>query len=71
MKKRVQSHVLEKVIFVLMVIFGFAAIVVLWTALNSKNGLDTSVAMLEILIIVVLAILGQTVVLIKIYEQHQ
>lgn len=68
-KKRVESHVLEKVIGTFMVLFGIASIWILVTAI--KNGvMGPEVAMIEILLIVVLAILAQTVVLIKIYEQH-
>lgn len=71
MAKRVQSHVLEKVIGVLMALFGIAAIYVF---ASTKFGINStspeSVAIIEILLIVVLAILAQTLVLIKIYEQH-
>ncbi|MGM5485506.1 MAG: hypothetical protein ACQEP1_06575 [Nanobdellota archaeon] len=71
-KKRVKSHVLEKVIGVLMVLFGVAALYVFANAKfgNSSIGYE-SVAIIEILLIVVLAILSQTLVLIKIYDQHQ
>lgn len=67
---RVKSHILEKVIGVLMVLFGIAAIYVFIAA---KFGTDQSgqVAIIEILLIIVLAILAQTLVLIRIYEQHQ
>lgn len=68
-KHRVQSHILEKVIFAFMAIFGIAAFVIF--AMTLKSGfLAQDVAMLEILLIIVLAILAQTVVLIRIYEQH-
>ena len=67
--KRVESHVLEKVIGTFMVLFGLASIWILITAI--RNGaLTGEVAMIEFLLIVVLAILAQTVVLIRIYEQH-
>ena len=69
MKKRIQSHHLEKVIGTFMVLFGLAAIWILTTALTNHN-VTPEVAMIEILLIVVLAILAQTIVLIKIYEQH-
>ena len=67
--KRVESHILEKVIGTFMVLFGVASIWILVTAI-AKNSVSPEVAMIEILLIVVLAILAQTVVLIKIYEQH-
>ena len=67
--KRIKSHVLEKVIGTFMVLFGLASIWILGTALTNHS-VTPEVAMIEILLIVVLAILAQTVVLIKIYEQH-
>ncbi len=52
-----------------MAIFGFAAIVIFIMSL--KGGyLAQDVAMIELLLIIVLMILAQTVVLIRIYEQH-
>ncbi len=69
MAKRVKSHVLEKIIGVLMVIFGVAAVWIFFSALG--NGIVSSdLAIIEILLIVVLAILAQTVILIRIYEQN-
>ncbi len=67
---RVKSHILEKVIGTLMVIFGLSAIFVFIQALLN-NAPAQDVALIEILLIVVLAILAQTVVLIRIYEQHE
>jgi len=67
--KRIESHILEKVIGAFMVLFGIASIWILITALQN-GAVGAEVAMIEILLIVVLAILAQTVVLIKIYEQH-
>jgi hypothetical protein len=66
---RVKSHVLEKVIGVLMAIFGISAVVIFAKSIN-QGFLAQDIAMIEILLIVVLAILAQTVVLIRIYEQH-
>ncbi len=67
---RVKSHILEKVIGVLMALFGLAA---LYIFASAKFGAEktSEVAIIEILLIVVLAILAQTLVLIRIYEQHQ
>lgn len=70
MKKRVQSHILEKVIFSLMGIFGLAVLVIFLNAMRMQM-MQQDVAMIIILFIVVLLQLAQTVVLIKIYEQHQ
>ena len=70
-KKRVHSHILEKVIGVLMGLFGIAAVYVFASAKFGKGTVNPdSVAIIEILLILVLAILSQTLVLIKIYEQH-
>jgi hypothetical protein len=66
---RIKSHVLEKVIMALMAIFGFAAIVIFYQAVN-LGYLHQQLAMIELLLIIILAILAQTVVLIRIYEQH-
>ncbi len=74
-KKRVQSHILEKIIGVLMAIFGIAAIIVFIDAMmrpaeDGMRAFGADVAMIEILMILVIAILGQTIILIRIYEQH-
>ncbi|MEM4267354.1 MAG: hypothetical protein QXK37_00830 [Candidatus Woesearchaeota archaeon] len=69
MKTRVKSHVLEKIIGTLMAIFGIAALVIFFFSVQ-QGILKQDVAMIEILLIIVLAILAQTVVLIRIYEQH-
>lgn len=49
--------------------FGFAAFYIFYKSLK-MGFLPQDIAMIEILLIVVLAILAQTVVLIRIYEQH-
>jgi hypothetical protein len=68
-KTRVKSHVLEMIVGVLMAIFGLAAIMIFFMSLK-KGYLAQDMAMIELLLIIVLAILAQTVVLIRIYEQH-
>ena len=52
-------------------LFGMAALFIGYQAISASEAIASDVAMIEILLIVVLAILAQTVVLIKIYEQHQ
>ena len=52
-----------------MAIFGLAAITIFFKSVTAGY-LPQDIAMIELLLIVVLAILGQTVVLIRIYEQH-
>ena len=68
-KKRVKPHILEKVITAVMVLFGIAAVYIFVNALKI-DAAPESVAIIEILLIVVLAILSQTLILIKIYDQH-
>lgn len=68
-KTRIRSHVLEKIIGALMAIFGIAAIVIFFMSVQ-MGYLAQDIAMIELLLIIVLAILAQTVVLIRIYEQH-
>ena len=66
-KKRVESHILEKVLGTVMLVLGIAAV---WIFVSAKDlFLATDLAIIEILLIVVLAILAQTVILIKIYEK--
>ena len=66
-KKRVESHILEKLLGVVMLILGIAAV---WIFVSAKDlFVATDLAIIEILLIVVLAILAQTVILIKIYEK--
>jgi len=52
-----------------MAIFGVAAIVIFYMSIQ-QSMLTQDVAMIELLLIIVLMILAQTVVLIRIYEQH-
>lgn len=66
---RVKSHVLEKVIGTLMAVFGIAALFIFFSTLR-QNLVSAELAMIEILLIIVLAILAQTIVLIRIYEQN-
>lgn len=70
MVNRVQTHVLEKVIGTLMVVFGIVAIWIFFSSIGSKELLGGQEAVIEILLIIILAILAQTVILIRIYEQN-
>ena len=67
--KRVQSHMLERVVGILMLLFGIAAVWIFFSALGEEL-ISSELAIIEILLIVVLAILAQTVILIRIYEQN-
>lgn len=66
---RVKSHILEKVIGTLMAVFGISALFIFFSTLK-QNLVPTDIAIIEILLIIVLAILAQTIVLIRIYEQN-
>ena len=70
MVKRVKSHVLEWIIGVLMVLFGIAAVWLFFGALG-HGPITGDIAIILILLIIVLAILAQTVILIRIYELNQ
>ena len=70
-KKRVKSHVLEAVIGILMGLFGLSAIFIFFNFMrNSAAAASTDLAIIEILLIIVLAILAQTIVMIRVYEQN-
>lgn len=53
-----------------MVIFGVAALYIFFTSI-ARTEIAQEVAVIEILLIIVLAILAQTIVLIRIYEKTQ
>ena len=54
-----------------MFLFGASALYVFYSArFGSNTASPETVAIIEILLILVLAILSQTLILIKIYEQH-
>ena len=69
MAKRIQTHILEKVIGTLMVIFGIAAVWIFFSALG-QDLVNGQMAIIEILLIIILAILAQTVIMIRVYEQN-
>ena len=64
------SHVLEYVIGILMAAFGVAVAWIFLSAMNSGLASQPQLAIIELLLIVVLIVLAQTVVLIRIYDQH-
>lgn len=69
MAKHVQTHILEKVIGALMVLFGAAALYIFFAALRDSS-MSHDLAVIQILLIIVLAILAQTIVLIRVYERQ-
>lgn len=66
---RVKSHTLEWVIGGLMTLFGLAAVWIFIKAATLET-IPQEAAIIEILLIIVLAILAQTGVLIRIYENQ-
>lgn len=52
-----------------MAVFGIAALFIFFSTFK-ENLVPTDIAIIEILLIIVLAILAQTIVLIRIYEQN-
>ena len=67
--KRVKSHVLETTIGALLIIFAAIAIYIMVEALR-QDAPSPDAAIIEILVVIILTILAQTVILIKIYEQN-
>lgn len=67
--KRIQTHILEKVIGILMAIFGVAAVWIFFSAMGNEV-YSEQMAVIEILLIVILAVLAQTVIMIRVYEQN-
>jgi len=53
-----------------MTIFGLSAVYIFIQSLRMQNIMAQDIATIEILLIIVLAILAQTVVLIRIYENQ-
>jgi hypothetical protein len=53
-----------------MAVFGIAALFIFFSTLKQGSLMSAELAMIEILLIIVLAILAQTIVLIRIYEQN-
>ncbi|RJQ18104.1 hypothetical protein C4573_00070 [Candidatus Woesearchaeota archaeon] len=68
--KKVPSHILEKIIVAFMILIGIAAIYILVAVLSSGNA-NPTVAVVEILLMLILAIFAQTFVLIRIYDRLQ
>jgi hypothetical protein len=71
MARRIKSHVFEKIIAVLMLLFGFTAIYIFASSQFGNSQMSSEcMAVIQILLILVLTILAQTLILIKVYEQH-
>lgn len=69
-KKRIGSYILEQVVIYMMVLFGFAAIALFASSLGQDVNYS-NMAIIEILLIIILAILSQTIVIIRIYRHYE
>jgi ABC-type antimicrobial peptide transport system permease subunit len=69
-KKRVGSDVLEKIIVFIMILLGVAAIWIMINALTTPGLIASDLAILETLIVILVAILAQTIVMIRVYEMQ-
>ncbi|MBN2881159.1 hypothetical protein JXM83_03835 [Candidatus Woesearchaeota archaeon] len=73
--KRVESHILEKVVVSFMVLFGFISVYIFLraTSIMKATGetINPFVAVIEVLMIVLIAIFANIWISIKIYEQHR
>ncbi|MCB9361954.1 hypothetical protein H6504_00830 [Candidatus Woesearchaeota archaeon] len=70
MKRRVESLVLEQVIIYLLIIFAFASIALLGSAAVNPAINFANLAIIEMLIIIIMAVLAQTIIMIRIYRQY-
>lgn len=66
-KKRIQGHIVETIIGVLMIVFAAIAIYIMVSALQLDEVTPT-IPIFAVLIVIILALLAQTVIMIKIYE---
>ena len=67
LRKRVESHVFEKIIVSLMVFFGLLSVYVLYLAMQTE-ALALELAVIGVLIILIMSSFIQTIVLIRIFE---
>lgn len=74
-KQRVKTHVLEKVVAFFMILFGVSSIYIFIQAYSQMNetglALSPIVALIEIMILVLIAVFANIWITIKIYEQHR
>lgn len=74
-KKRVKTHVLEKVVAGFMILLGISSVYIFVEAYSqvktTGEELNPIVALIEIMILVLIAIFANIWITIKIYEQHR
>jgi hypothetical protein len=67
-KKRIKSHVFEKIMVVFMILVGFSGVYVFVEAIkNSTMGFE--VALIQLNLILMLTMIIQCIMLVKIYEK--
>jgi hypothetical protein len=74
-KKKVHTHVLEKIVAFFMIIFGLSSIYIFTKALSlmstTGEAVNPIVAVIEMQLIVLIALFANIWVTIKVYEQHR
>ena len=68
MKKRVQPHILEQILFSLMILFILSGIWIFITAVQRAIPFG-NIAIFLLLIIVVLSVFMETIIMIRIYQK--
>ncbi len=69
LEKRVNAKILEGLIMALMVIVGVVAIYILFAAIEMPSP-NPILLLVEIMLFQIIAILGLTLVVLKVWEQH-
>lgn len=70
LKRRVKPNVLEGLIASLMAIVGIAVTYIMYAAFTADHQPDVFVLIVVIMLFQILAILGLTLVVLKVWEQH-
>lgn len=68
LKKRVSSQALEALILALMLVFGIIAVYIFIDAMQQPS-VSTVILLVEVMILQILAILGLTFAVLKVYEK--
>ncbi len=68
-KKRIKSHHFEKIIFALLILFGFAAIYVFIQGLKYQTIAQSTVVIMELNLIIIVILLAIALIDLKIYEK--
>ena len=68
-KKRIKSHVFEKIIATFLVLFGLSAAFLFIQASKFKTITSGQIVLMELILIVIMILLANSLVIIKIYEK--